>query len=132
PEASPSVRRIMCSAGRAKGKPLGRRHECGSERAVSRSRLFNLLNCDRLRRELVARLRHADETECADMGEPAFGVEPDLASKIAPFLAEAEVLADVGFCFRIDLTFKERVIFFALRIAERVDVPVARLRLVRD
>src|SRR5579863_520787 len=85
------------------------------------------LTCRSLRQVLIAAFRRADEVEGADMRQPALGVEPDLAAKIPPFLAEAEILADIGLGFRIDLTLEKRVIFAALGVAEGVDVLVARL-----
>src|SRR5579883_146194 len=96
---------------------------------------FRAPRCDEPMRSacgLEARLRMADEIIGADMGELAFGIEPDLAAEIAPFLAEAEIFAHIGPGFRVDETFEKRVALAALGIAIGVHARIAGLRIGFD
>ena len=66
------------------------------------------------------------------MGKLAFGIEPDFTADVAPFLAKAKVLADVGAGFLVDHAIEKRVAFGGFGVGMGMHAFVAAFRVGRD
>ncbi len=62
------------------------------------------------------------KADCADVGQPALQIGPDLAAHIGPAAAEAEIFAEIRPCRLVDHAIEKRIAPFAS--AQRVILPV--------